>query len=65
VNLRAMFDTMGPAEGSLEAPLTALVKLKERGLVRHVGLSNVTQKQVDEGRKLTEIACVQTRVSLF
>jgi aryl-alcohol dehydrogenase-like predicted oxidoreductase len=64
VNLRAMFDTMGPAEGSLEAPLTALVKLKERGLVRHIGLSNVTPKQVDEGRKLTEIACVQNHYNL-
>lgn len=59
VNLRAMFSAQGPAEGSIEAPLTALAELQRRGLVRHIGLSNVTRAQVAEGRKLAEIACVQ------
>lgn len=59
VNLRAMFSTHGPAEGSLEAPLETLIKLKERGLIRHIGLSNVTAKQVEEAQKMTPIACVQ------
>jgi aryl-alcohol dehydrogenase-like predicted oxidoreductase len=44
VNLRAMFDVHHPAEGSLEAPLTVLADLQRKGLVRHIGLSNVTPK---------------------
>lgn len=59
VNLRSMFSTHGPAEGSLEDPLTTLMTLKERGLIRHIGLSNVTPKQVEDGLKMTPIACVQ------
>ncbi|RUW74176.1 oxidoreductase, partial [Mesorhizobium sp. M1E.F.Ca.ET.063.01.1.1] len=50
VNLRIMFDTHGPAEGSIEAPLTVLAELQRRGLVRHIGLSNVTRAQIAEGR---------------
>ncbi len=50
VNLRCMFGTHGPAEGSLEAPLTVLAELQRQGLVRHIGLSNVTPAQVAEGR---------------
>lgn len=64
VNLRAMFDAMGPAEGSIEAPLTALADLQRRGLVRHIGLSNVTATQVAEGRRLAEIVCVQNHYNL-
>lgn len=59
VNLRAMFSATGPAEGSIEAPLTALAELQRRGLVRHIGLSNVTPAQLAEGRRLAEIVCVQ------
>jgi pyridoxine 4-dehydrogenase len=59
VNLRSMFDTHGPAEGSLEAPLTVLADLQRKGLVRHIGLSNVTPTQVAEGRRICEIVCVQ------
>ncbi len=59
VNLRAMFDAHGPAEGSLEAELETLIKLRERGLIRHIGLSNVTAKQVADAQKMTPIACVQ------
>lgn len=64
VNLRVMFDPQQPAEGSIEAPLTALAECKERGLVRHIGLSNVTARQVEEGRRLTEIVCVQNCYNL-
>jgi len=58
VNLRVGGIT-GPFEGSIEAELTVLAELKEQGLIRHLGLSNVGQKQVTEGQKITEIVCVQ------
>jgi pyridoxine 4-dehydrogenase len=64
VNLRSMFDVHGPAEGSLEAPLTVLAGLQRKGLVRHIGLSNVTATQVAEGRKICEIVCVQNYYNL-
>ena len=64
VNLRVMFDVHGPAEGSIEAPLTALAELQRQGLVRHVGLSNVTATQIAEGRRITEIVCVQNMYNL-
>ena len=64
VNLRAMFDVHGPAEGSIEAPLTALAELQRQGLVRHIGLSNVTRAQVAEGRAIAEIVCVQNQYNL-
>ncbi|WSG97970.1 aldo/keto reductase family oxidoreductase (plasmid) [Rhizobium johnstonii] len=64
VNLRIMFDVHGPAEGSIEAPLTVLADLQRQGLVRHVGLSNVTSKQIAEGRGITEIVCVQNQYNL-
>src|SRR5580658_5520815 len=59
VNLRAMFDVHHPAEGSLEASLTVLADLQRKGLVRHIGLSNVTPKQIADGRRICEIVCVQ------
>ncbi|MBB2821230.1 aldo/keto reductase family oxidoreductase [Rhizobium phaseoli] len=64
VNLRIMFDIHGPAEGSIEAPLTVLADLQQQGLVRHVGLSNATSKQIAEGRGVTEIICVQNQYNL-
>ncbi|RCS23472.1 aldo/keto reductase family oxidoreductase [Phyllobacterium salinisoli] len=64
VNLRIMFDTHGPAEGSIEAPLAALAELQRQGLVRHIGLSNVTPKQIAEGQGITEIVCVQNHYNL-
>ena len=59
VNLRSMISAHGPAEGSLEEPLETLIKLKDRGLIRHIGMSNVTAKQVEDGLKMTDIVCVQ------
>ena len=64
VNLRIMFDVHGPAEGSIEAPLTALAELQRQGLVRHIGLSNVTATQVAQGREIAEIVCVQNQYNL-
>jgi len=64
VNLRAMFSVHGPAEGSLEAPLAVLAGLREQGLVRHIGLSNVTAAQVQEARRMVPIACVQNQYNL-
>ncbi|MGX5848887.1 aldo/keto reductase family oxidoreductase [Mesorhizobium sp. PL10] len=63
VNLRIMFG-MGPTEGSIEAQLTALAELQRKGLVRHIGLSNVTPAQVEEGRRIAEIVCVQNQYNL-
>jgi pyridoxine 4-dehydrogenase len=64
VNLRIMFDVHGPAEGSIEAPLTALAELQRQGLVRHIGLSNVTPTQIAEGRSIAKIVCVQNQYNL-
>src|SRR6266567_1271597 len=58
VNLRVGGFTE-PSEGSIEEPLTVLAELKREGLIRHIGLSNVTVKQVAEARAITEIICVQ------
>jgi pyridoxine 4-dehydrogenase len=59
VNLRSMFDVHGPAEGSLEGPLSTLAELQQKGLIRHIGLSNVTRKQIEDARRMVEIVCVQ------
>jgi pyridoxine 4-dehydrogenase len=64
VNLRLMFDVHGPAEGSIEPTLTVLADLQRQGLVRHIGLSNVTPTQVAEGRRIAEIVCVQNQYNL-
>lgn len=64
VNLRLMFDVHGPAEGSLAAPLKAVANLQRQGLVRHIGLSNVTPMQFEEARDIAEIVCVQNQYNL-
>ncbi|MER8762949.1 MULTISPECIES: aldo/keto reductase family oxidoreductase [unclassified Mesorhizobium] len=64
VNLRVMFDAHGPAEGSIEAPLATLAELQRQGLVRHIGLSNVTAAQIAEGRRICRIVCVQNQYNL-
>ena len=58
VNLR-VGGVMRPAEGSIEEPLTVLAELKRQGLIRHLGLSNVSPAQLAEAHKITEIVCVQ------
>ena len=62
VNLRIMSDK--PSDGSLAEPLTVLAELKEQGLLRHLGLSNVTPKQLAEAQTITEIVCVQNEYNL-
>jgi pyridoxine 4-dehydrogenase len=64
VNLRSMLGHHGPAEGSMEEPLSALADLQRQGLVKHVGLSNVTRRQIEDGRKITDIVCVQNQYNL-
>ena len=64
VNLRIMETAHGPSEGSIEAPLSVLADLQRRGLVRHIGLSNVTPTQITEGRRICEIVCVQNMYNL-
>jgi aryl-alcohol dehydrogenase-like predicted oxidoreductase len=58
VNLR-VGEVLQPAEGSIEEPLTALAELKHQGLIRHLGLSNVTPRQLAEGQRISDIVCVQ------
>ncbi|REE91153.1 aldo/keto reductase family oxidoreductase [Cupriavidus plantarum] len=64
VNLRLMFDVMGPAEGDLEEPLTALAELQRKGVVRHIGLSNATARQIAQARSIVDIVCVQNQYNL-
>jgi aryl-alcohol dehydrogenase-like predicted oxidoreductase len=64
VNLRLMFDVHGPAEGSLAAPLKAVADLQRQGLVRHIGLSNITPAQFEEARDIAEIVGVQNHYNL-
>ena len=59
VNFRSMIDPHHPAEGSLEEPISALAELRQQGLIRHVGMSHVTAKQVSDARKIVPIVCVQ------
>lgn len=66
VNLRVMPKTgHGRLEGSIEAPLAALAELQHKGLVRHIGLSNVTSAQVAEGRRIAGIVCVQNEYNVI
>ena len=64
VNLRAMFNVHQPAEGSIEAPLTVLAELQQKGLIRHIGLSNVTVAQIAEARQIVPVVCVQNQYNL-
>lgn len=64
VNLRLMFDVHGPAEGPIEEPLTALAELQRKGLVRHIGLSNATYRQVERAQRIAPIVCVQNQYNV-
>ena len=55
---------MGPSERSIEEALTALAELKSQGLIRHLGISNVTPEQLAEAQQITEIGCVQNFYNL-
>ena len=64
VNYRAMGAIHGPAEGSIAEQVTVLAELKRKGLIRHIGLSNVTAAQVTEAQAITDIVCVQNNYNL-
>jgi aryl-alcohol dehydrogenase-like predicted oxidoreductase len=63
VNLR-VGGVMEPSDESIEQPLTVLAELKRQGLIRHIGLSNVTPKQLSEAQTIAEIVCVQNFYNL-
>ena len=64
VNMRIMGDVHAPSEGSIEKQVVALAELQQRGLVRHIGLSNATAAQVAEAQGIAEIVCVQNHYNL-
>ena len=64
VNYRAMGAIHGPAEGSIAEQVTVLADLQKKGLIRHVGLSNVTAAQLAEAQAITDIVCVQNNYNL-
>lgn len=64
VNLRVMLDAYKPSEGSIEAQFSALAELQQRGLIRHLGISNATAAQVQEARGIAKVVCVQNHYNL-
>ena len=64
VNLRSLFNVHAPAEGSLEAQVTILAELQQKGLIRRIGLSNVTPAQIEEAQRIVPIVCVQNQYNL-
>lgn len=64
VNLRLMGDVHAPSEGSLEVQFSTLAHLREQGLIRHLGLSNVTPSQVAEAQRIAPVVCVQNQYNL-
>jgi|SRR5580704_116673 pyridoxine 4-dehydrogenase len=64
VNMRSMLSVYEPTEGSIEEPMTVLAELQQKGLVRHIGLSNVTPAQIVEARQIAPIVCVQNHYNL-
>jgi aryl-alcohol dehydrogenase-like predicted oxidoreductase len=64
VNLRSMFSVHEPVEGSIEAPFTVLAELQQKGLIRQIGVSNVTAAQIAEARQIAPIVCVQNMYNL-
>ena len=64
VNMRMMGDVHAPSEGSVEKLITALAELQQRGLIRHIGLSNATPAQIAEAQRIVNIVCVQNHYNL-
>ena len=64
VNFRTMGSGHGPGEGSIAEQVTALADLRRQGLIRHIGLSNVTAAQVAEAQAIVDIVCVQNQYNL-
>ena len=64
VNVRSMHGIHGPAEGPMETQIEALAQLQRKGLVKHIGVSNVTPRQIADARKIVPIVCVQNHYNL-
>ena len=64
VNFRAMFSMHGPAEGTIEEPFSVLAELQQQGLIRHLGVSNVTARQIEQARSIAPVVCVQNQYNL-
>ncbi|MCT4703200.1 aldo/keto reductase family oxidoreductase [Enterobacteriaceae bacterium H20N1] len=64
VNLRVMFGMSEPMEGSIEEQIATLAELQQQGLIRHIGLSNVTAAQLAEAQKVVSIVCVQNMYNI-
>ena len=64
VNFRSIFSVHQPVEGSIEAQVTRLAELQQKGLIRHIGLSNVTSAQIAEARRIVPIVCVQNQYNI-
>ncbi|WP_053157672.1 aldo/keto reductase family oxidoreductase [Pseudomonas sp. Pf153] len=64
VNLRAWGDMQSPTEASIEESFTALAELQRQGLIRHLGLSNVTAAQVKQAQGIAKVVCVQNHYNL-
>jgi pyridoxine 4-dehydrogenase len=64
VNVRSMHGVHGPTEGSMEPQITAMAELQQKGLVKHIGVSNVTPTQIADARKIVPIVCVQNHYNL-
>ena len=64
VNFRCMLNAHHPVEGSIEEAMSTLAELQHQGLVRHIGVSNVTPAQVAQARRIAEIVCVQNQFNL-
>lgn len=65
VNLRVMGATHAPMEGSIEQQMHALAELRQEGLIRHIGLSNVTAKQIEQAQRIAPVVCVQNHYNLI
>jgi|SRR5690348_2899961 aryl-alcohol dehydrogenase-like predicted oxidoreductase len=64
VNLRVMGDVHAPSEGSIEPQFSALARLQQQGLIRHLGMSNATAAQVAEAQRIAPVVCVQNQFNL-
>ena len=64
VNLRVMGNVHEPSEGSIEEQFTTLAELQRQGLIRHLGLSNITATQIAEAQRIAKVVCVQNHYNL-
>ena len=64
VNLRTVGSVEAPTEGSIAGQVEAMAELQRQGLVRHLGLSNVTRRQIEEAQSITQVVCVQNHYNL-